>query len=114
MRQLDAMGNEAFAVALAPLFEGAPGFVSRIAADRPYGDYDAMLERARRIAETMPEVEQIELLASHPRIGAPPQTVSELSYREQGYDTAAGGASDLAPRLEALNAAYEERFGFRY
>ncbi|HET7828465.1 MAG TPA: 2-oxo-4-hydroxy-4-carboxy-5-ureidoimidazoline decarboxylase, partial [Candidatus Limnocylindrales bacterium] len=31
-----------------------------------------------------------------------------------GYDRPAAGPADLAARLDALNAAYEERFGFRY
>ena len=34
----------------------------------------------------MPEAEQIELIDAHPRLGAPPATVSAASYREQGYD----------------------------
>jgi 2-oxo-4-hydroxy-4-carboxy--5-ureidoimidazoline (OHCU) decarboxylase len=117
MRELDAMGASEFAAALGPLFEGAPRFVDRIGADRPYGSYASMLERARIIASTMPEDEQIELLDSHPRIGAPPASISELSYREQGYDRPAPGAEEgdaLQAQLDRLNAAYEERFGFRF
>jgi len=34
----------------------------------------------------MPEDEQIELIDAHPRLGAPPASVSALSHREQGYD----------------------------
>jgi OHCU decarboxylase len=115
MQRLDAMGADAFSAGLAPLFEGAPRFLARIAADRPYGTYQAMLERARVIASTMPEDEQVELLASHPRIGAPPDSVSELSFREQGYDRpSSADGIDLADRLEELNREYEARFGFRF
>ena len=35
----------------------------------------------------MPEPEQVELIDAHPRLGAPPGSVSALSFREQGYDT---------------------------
>lgn len=117
MRELDAMGATDFAAALSPLFEGAPRFVDRIGADRPYGSYGSMLERARVIALTMPEEEQIQLLGSHPAIGAPPASISELSYREQGYDRQAAVGDDAAVlqgELERLNAAYENRFGFRF
>ena len=71
----------------------------------------------------MPEAEQIELIDAHPRLGAPPATVSKLSFGEQGYDRdlAATLAADaarerdrLATELERLNRAYEARFGFRY
>ena len=71
----------------------------------------------------MPESEQVELVDAHPRLGAPPASVSELSFREQGYDREA--ASNLASEaarerdrvaagLDRRNRAYEARFGFRY
>lgn len=99
---------------LATLFEGAPRFLDRVAA----ASIDAnSLERARSIAHAMPEEDQIELLDAHPRLGAPPGTVSALSYAEQGYDRGAGSPHeplDVAAELDRLNAAYEARFGFRY
>ena len=115
MRELDAMGHDEVTSALAPLFEGAPRFVERIAADRPYGTYDAMLERARVICLTMPEEEQLELLGSHPRIGAPRGSVSELSHREQGYDRPPQlDVARVDETLQRLNEEYEQRFGFRF
>ena len=76
----------------------------------------------------MPLDEQLELIDAHPRLGAPPATVSALSHVEQGYDarTRRNGARGARPRrrrsrprrvaaeLDRLNAAYEARFGFRY
>ena len=71
----------------------------------------------------MPEAEQLELIDAHPRLGAPPASVSALSFVEQGYDREWPGAtrptprpsdSDVAAELDRLNAAYEARFGFRY
>lgn len=131
--ELDALGAGAFAQALAPLFEGAPAFVARLGLDRPFGSYRALLDRARAVALAMPEAEQIALLDAHPRIGAPPASVSPLSFREQGYDRGGadqashGAAADsaagieeeavrrkLALDLERLNDAYESRFGFRF
>ena len=71
----------------------------------------------------MPEAEQVELVDAHPRLGAPPRSVSKLSFGEQGYDRdlAATAEADarreadrLATQLERLNREYEARFGFRY
>jgi 2-oxo-4-hydroxy-4-carboxy-5-ureidoimidazoline decarboxylase len=66
----------------------------------------------------MPEAEQVELVDAHPRLGAPPGTVSALSHREQGYDRPPGpvpaDGTDVAAELVRLNAVYEDRFGFRY
>ncbi len=116
--ELNRLPTDAFALALAPLFEGAPAFLARVAADRPYRSYADLFERARAIALAMPEPEQIELIDAHPRIGADPGSVSALSYREQGYDRKLSGADvareHIAAQLGWLNAAYEARFGFRF
>ncbi|HEY6058892.1 MAG TPA: 2-oxo-4-hydroxy-4-carboxy-5-ureidoimidazoline decarboxylase [Candidatus Limnocylindrales bacterium] len=106
--------------ALAPLFEGAPGFLARLCGARPFGDWAAVFEAARSVARSMPEAEQIALVDAHPRLGAAPGTVSALSYVEQGYDREAAGASAendgdrVGSELDRLNRAYEARFGFRY
>jgi 2-oxo-4-hydroxy-4-carboxy--5-ureidoimidazoline (OHCU) decarboxylase len=123
--EIDGSTAEACAVALAPLFEGAPRFLARVCAARPFGDALTLFATAREIARSMPEAEQIELIDAHPRLGAPPASVSALSFVEQGYDRQAADrtATDaeaeaerrrLAVELDRLNAAYEARFGFRY
>jgi 2-oxo-4-hydroxy-4-carboxy--5-ureidoimidazoline (OHCU) decarboxylase len=62
----------------------------------------------------MPEDEQIELVDAHPRLGAPPGSVSAMSAVEQGYDRGPATPPDVAAELERLNDAYEARHGFRY
>jgi 2-oxo-4-hydroxy-4-carboxy-5-ureidoimidazoline decarboxylase len=117
---LDALDAVAFQAAVAPQFEGAPAFLGRLAAARPFGSPDAMFDAAVGIARAMPEPEQIELLDAHPRIGAPPGSVSADSFREQGYDRGAAGEAAERERariqseLDRLNAAYEAKFGFRF
>jgi len=111
---LDAPTDEAFSAAMAPLFEGAPRLLARLAAARPFTTPDALFERARAIAHGMPEVEQVELIDAHPRLGAPPATVSMLSHAEQGYDRPGQPPADVAAELDRLNVAHEARFGFRY
>jgi 2-oxo-4-hydroxy-4-carboxy--5-ureidoimidazoline (OHCU) decarboxylase len=117
---LDAMLARDFTAAMAPLFEGAPRFLDRLAAARPFGSLEALFDRARQIAHAMPVADQIELIDAHPRLGAAAATVSALSFREQGYattpraDSAPADPGDVAAALERLNDAYEARFGFRY
>ena len=112
--KLDSAPEDEFIATMTPLFEGAPRFLRRLAAARPFGSVDALFERARDIAAAMPEEEQIELVDAHPRLGAAPGSVSALSYVEQGYDRGPEAASPLAAELERLNDAYERRLGFRY
>jgi 2-oxo-4-hydroxy-4-carboxy--5-ureidoimidazoline (OHCU) decarboxylase len=106
--------DSAFVAAMAPLFEGAPRFLARLEASGPYADDSDLFEHARAIAHAMPEPEQIELIDAHPRLGAPPGSVSALSYTEQGYDLGTGTTVDVAAELERLNDAYEARHGFRH
>ena len=112
--KLDDASEDEFIAAMTPLFEGAPQFLRRLAAARPFGSVDALFEGARTIATSMPEDEQIELVDAHPRLGAAPGSVSAMSYVEQGYDGGRDTTSSIAVELERLNDAYEERFGFRY
>jgi 2-oxo-4-hydroxy-4-carboxy--5-ureidoimidazoline (OHCU) decarboxylase len=101
---------------LATLFEGAPRFLDRLERAGPFESAERLFHVARDVAHAMPEEEQVELIDAHPRLGAPPGTVSAMSYVEQGYDRRAGtsGEVDVAAELERLNAVYEARHGFRY
>ena len=81
---------------------------------RPFGSVEALFARAREIAHAMPLDEQLELIDAHPRLGAPPASVSALSFEEQGYGGEGTERAPEAAELDRLNAAYEARFGFRY
>jgi 2-oxo-4-hydroxy-4-carboxy--5-ureidoimidazoline (OHCU) decarboxylase len=120
---IDAAPAAAFVADMAPLFEGAPGFLWRLAAARPVGAAEGLFRRARELAQAMPEPLQLELIDAHPRLGAPPASVSAMSFREQGYDkdAAANLAAEaarerdrIATELDRLNREYEGEFGFRY
>lgn len=112
---IDAVPPEAAAHLLRPLFEHAPRFLARLAGERPFGDDTTLIARAHDLARALPEDEQIELLDAHPRIGADPASVSDLSHAEQGYDDEAAPAEPwIEEELETLNEAYERIFGFRF
>ena len=109
--RLDVMDAADFRTAVGPLFEEAPAYLSLLAAARPFDTWDGLFAAAEDIALSAPDQVQVELLAAHPRIGAPPATVSALSYHEQGYDRE---QQEAIAALGPLNDAYEARFGFRY
>jgi 2-oxo-4-hydroxy-4-carboxy-5-ureidoimidazoline decarboxylase len=126
--RLNAMSETDFAAAMAPLFEGAPRFLQRLAGARPFASEEELIGAARETAHAIPEEEQLELLAAHPRIGADPASLSLLSEREQGYgpDGQADDGDDyeeeepqgepayVGEELAMLNEIYEAHFGFRY
>ncbi len=108
---LDTLPEDAFIAAVSPWFEGAPRFLARLAAARPFHAESTFFARAAQIARAMPQEEQLELIDAHPRLGAPPASVSASSFREQGYDRETTAA---IVDLERLNAAYEAHHGFRF
>lgn len=115
IEELNALDADGFASSLGRLFEAAPRFTRRLAEARPFEAEDELMDAARAIAREMPEDEQVELLNAHPRIGADPAAVSDLSRREQGFDAPSGGDDAwVGEELEALNEAYESLFGFRF
>jgi 2-oxo-4-hydroxy-4-carboxy--5-ureidoimidazoline (OHCU) decarboxylase len=120
---LDAVPAREFTETVAPWFEGAPGFLWRLAAARAFGSIEGLFRRARWLAHQMPEPLQVELIDAHPRLGAPPASVSAMSFVEQGYDReeaenlaseAARERETVAAELDRLNREYEGTFGFRY
>jgi 2-oxo-4-hydroxy-4-carboxy--5-ureidoimidazoline (OHCU) decarboxylase len=111
---LNRLSDDAFGREVAPLFEGARGFLKRLAAARPFDSEGAMLATAREIARTMPEPDQIELLDAHQRLGADPARMSTASFDEQGYGEAEATDAIVLDELAMLNDVYEGRFGFRY
>lgn len=98
------------------LFEGAGPLVERLRAEGPFASGEAMIARAGEILAVLSEREQIAVINAHPRIGEHPEAVraqSAISFQEQGYER------DVTPpevflKLAALNAEYEQKFGFRF
>ncbi len=117
LEDLNRLPAEAFVAEVTPLFEGAPAFMRRLAEERPFEADEDMIRAAFEVAHGLLEEERLELIEAHPRIGAPPEEVSEASYDEQGYAEESPEDADTArayEELAMLNEIYERQFGFRY
>lgn len=89
-----------------------PAWTDAIVVARPYASVDALEAHAAALAERWSVDELDAALAHHPRIGERPTAIGaegDASRREQAAMTTA--AEDVAARIAAGNAAYEERFG---
>jgi len=80
---------------LAELFSGRTAFVERLA------EHEDPLGRAKDLVRTLTQEEKVEAVAAHPRIG-------ERSPEQHGDEP------EVVAKLEILNRAYEEKFGFRF
>jgi 2-oxo-4-hydroxy-4-carboxy-5-ureidoimidazoline decarboxylase len=78
-----------------------PRWADDVLAGEPYADRSALLARADEAARSLSDAELDQALSAHPRIG---ERGSAQSQREQA-------GVDPSDRMEAGNAAYEERFG---
>jgi 2-oxo-4-hydroxy-4-carboxy--5-ureidoimidazoline (OHCU) decarboxylase len=88
---------------LAELFEGRSRLVERLA------EIDDPLGRAEQVVSSLSEEEKVEALAAHPAVGQT-KGLSARSAAEQGTEEDPCVLVDL----EALNLAYEQKFGFRF
>jgi 2-oxo-4-hydroxy-4-carboxy-5-ureidoimidazoline decarboxylase len=89
---------------LADLFQARSRFVEALAEE------EDPLGRARKVLSGLPEEDRVEALAHHPRIGE--RRLGGRSAAEQGAPKDEDPA--VLAELAELNAAYEERFGFRF
>lgn len=95
---------------IARAFERAPALAERLGREAPFATVDEAIERARKILDDMTVGERKTVLDAHPRIGADPRSMSEVSRREQGADVDPAVLGELAE----LNDEYERSYGFRF
>jgi 2-oxo-4-hydroxy-4-carboxy-5-ureidoimidazoline decarboxylase len=82
-----------------------PRWADDVLAGQPYADRQGLIAAADAAARELTDEELDQALSGHPRIG---ERGGAQSQREQsGVDPTAG---DTATRLQAGNAAYEDRF----
>ena len=111
--QLNALSRGQFVEAVGWVFEHSPWVAERAWPRRPFRDlkqlHDVMAEEVERAT---PE-EQSALLRAHPDLGAR----AHMSAASAGEQTGAGLdqlTSEEYQRLQHLNTAYREKFGFPF
>jgi len=117
LAELNACDRTAFQAAVAPLFEGAPAWVSRAWDARPFADLDGLHDALTAMMLAASPAEQVALIQAHPDLvgkAALAGTLTTSSSAEQ----AAAGLDRLTPeevaQFSAYNAAYRAQFGFPF
>ncbi|WP_426322954.1 2-oxo-4-hydroxy-4-carboxy-5-ureidoimidazoline decarboxylase [Microbacterium sp. E-13] len=103
--------DAASARAIVAVWAAIPAWVDDLVGARPYASVEALASRAADLAAGWTRADLDAALAHHPRIGEKPVGAgaeAAASRREQASMTDA--AADVAARIDAGNAAYEQRF----
>ena len=117
---LDALNTcppDAFAAALADIWEHAAWVPARVAAQRPFASVDALHSAMVDVVAALDEPARVAFYAGHPELaGADTRrgTMTEASIAEQGTLAMASLDASAAQRWDALNQAYRTRFGFPF
>ncbi|WP_029150210.1 2-oxo-4-hydroxy-4-carboxy-5-ureidoimidazoline decarboxylase [Microbacterium indicum] len=98
--------------AVVTVWADVPAWVSRIVDARPFPSVEAVTDLAADAAREWSEADLDAALAQHPRIGARvAETSAEADHSRREQAAMASASGDVAARMAAGNAAYEERFG---
>jgi 2-oxo-4-hydroxy-4-carboxy-5-ureidoimidazoline decarboxylase len=111
--ELNAGDRRAFVAALGSIFEESPWAAERAWRHRPFASVHALHRAMIAEVSASSRDEQLALLRAHPDLG----TRARMTKASAG-EQAGAGLDRLTPdefdRLQQLNAAYREKFGFPF
>jgi 2-oxo-4-hydroxy-4-carboxy-5-ureidoimidazoline decarboxylase len=117
LAQLNAADHAGFVAALDEIFEHSPWVAERAFACRPFASIDALHAAMVAAMRAADEREQLTLIRAHPELAGRAMARAELtagSTREQSNAGLTQCSPDELARLQALNARYNEKFGFPF
>ena len=117
LREINRISPGAFVAALGGIFEHSPWVAERASAARPFASiivlHDAMMAAVR----TAPEDMQLALIRAHPELAGKAAIRGQLTA-DSTLEQSRAGLDQCSPdelaRLNALNAAYNGKFGFPF
>ena len=113
VEDLNAVGGDEFAQALAPVFENSPWVGERTVSKRPFANPDDLHAALCETVMKASDDEKLSLIRAHPDLVGRASLTPE-SQSEQ----ARAGLGELSPdeiaRFQDYNARYRERFGFPF
>ncbi|MEM8808612.1 MAG: 2-oxo-4-hydroxy-4-carboxy-5-ureidoimidazoline decarboxylase [Cyanobacteria bacterium P01_G01_bin.38] len=110
---INQMNQAEFVALLGAVFEETPEIARRAWCDRPFETISDLHQKMIAVVNTMPLTEQLALIQAHPDLGSRAK-MADASVQEQ----AGAGLNQLSPaeyaRLQSLNDAYKDKFGFPF
>ncbi|SFC03026.1 2-oxo-4-hydroxy-4-carboxy-5-ureidoimidazoline decarboxylase [Cupriavidus sp. OV038] len=117
LAQLNTMPEAEFVEVLGGIYEHSPWFAETAARQRPFADAAALAAALRGAVDAAGEAAQLKLVRAHPELAGKAAVRGELtaeSTREQAGAGLDQCTAEEFERLQALNAAYNQKFGFPF
>lgn len=117
LSELNAGTRESFVHHLGGVFEHSPWVADRAYDRRPFATRDALHAAMVAVVEEAGEERQLALLRAHPELAgraAVQGEMTEHSMQEQGGSGLLNCSPAELARLQELNQAYNEKFGFPF
>ena len=117
LADLNAADRERFVSALGWVFEDSPWVAERAWERRPFASIDELHEAMTGVVAAADRGEQLALLRAHPDLGGRQGTRARMSDASTGEQAGAGLdqlATAESERLQQMNAAYRQKFGFPF
>ncbi|SOZ15641.1 conserved hypothetical protein, COG3195 [Cupriavidus taiwanensis] len=115
--QLNTMPVAEFVQVLGGIYEHSPWFAETAAAQRPFADGATLAQALRQAVDEAGEAAQLKLVRAHPELAGKAAVRGELTA-ESTREQSGAGLNQCTPeefdRLQSLNAAYNQKFGFPF
>ena len=115
--QLNAMHTGTFVTTLAGIFEHSPWVSEAALAKRPFTSIDQLHDAMVTAVAQAGDAQQLALINAHPELAGKAAVRGELTHESTREQSGAGldlCTQEEFDRLQALNAAYREKFGFPF
>lgn len=117
LSRLNALPAAQFVQVLGGIYEHSPWVAESAAALRPFDDLAALAAAMRQAVDNAGEAAQLKLVRAHPELAGKAAVRGELtaeSTREQAGAGLDQCSAEEFERLQALNARYNQKFGFPF
>jgi OHCU decarboxylase len=110
---LNQLSKEAFVAQLGWVFEHSPWVAEKAWEHRPWASLEALHQSMVQVVREAPKEAQLALIRAHPDLGGRARMAQASVLEQKG-----AGLDALTPaefeRIQALNRAYSEKFGFPF
>ncbi|WP_296654392.1 2-oxo-4-hydroxy-4-carboxy-5-ureidoimidazoline decarboxylase [Paraburkholderia sp.] len=117
LEQLNRASTEAFVAALSGIFEHSPWVAGAAAVERPFASVEALHRAMSQAVKSAGETKQLALIRAHPELAGKAAVRGELTAESTREQRGAGlnqCTQEEFDKLQSLNRAYREKFGFPF